>query len=1016
MQVPSSYVIEAVPIPIEQLDTAVRAGASLREFDLATSDRVQVLVPVPQVFYEPRLLQTEVPDPSFQTELAAFIATRAEVLQRRANVRAKATAVVKALTGVAPEYPAAAEDPDALEPNEDVRTGALDPDEEPFGTEMRGTAPVATVFEEFVADLRAGAPWSTAEVSTTLGALPTGLAIPAALPEAFKTRVRYDAARKLLFLKGTTTTEEREQLQSIPAGNAEWESAILRLHQQANADVTELFTKGLEGFVPYLEGKIRRADDHVDFGFLRVHTDIYRLRHVMLGAAEATRLATSPVLASIAKGETAIATREDITSFFEATRGKPVTRPEGSGTTDASYISYIRNLGGAALGPSGPGPSGPSAEGGLMRMASLPVRAERTFTATARTIGGITGESGISKILTPKIESNLGGIQIITERATSGILTDAGIAISPVATQTELVQQQAAISPIAGIGAAARLATIADITQDSPIVGETYDFRTATVAKRIESPPALEASSFSVAGKFEVVSNLSALDIAVSDLPVKGLNPGATFADVHGDTLSQILQGAFDPQPDNGDEADFFGRGVKALDDTVVTLRAVEGRIQQYRVALEKCKRAIAALREQSTNIDRRLKQLADDLAEARHDVSVARALLAEEISRVAGVNARRNEIITNHVRFLAYVRPRLVEAHVSAPTRVIDPGLIEAPVPVCLASDVPVPAELRAMVDLLREVPVRWYTHLPRLLDRFDRLDLLHGAVLTARTRASFKVPGEAAAITGIEAGGKLGQGVFKAFTAQQQSLSTMRARTAQLDVSVLAGLGWQQSRQQAEELLSLGDLLDAGHGRTDVAQAAAREIEQVARVAACLYAGVGEVLPRIRLEWAERLSQYDAPVTLRNLATLPRWGEIEFLDRREMQGLVDWLYSRMDAARPEGIGLMSDLVRVCILLASHAPVSQIIAGHVPKPTVVVPGKRIDLKVDLSKVRVGMHVLMYDQQTVVARGVVQDLASGLAAAHVVETFRPSITLDTGARVQFMAAPALMSATAGMLK
>jgi hypothetical protein len=1005
---PSSYVIEALPIPIEQLDTAVKTSASLRAFDLATADRVHVLVPVPQVFYEPRLLQVEEIDPSFQTALDEFVATRAVALQRRENVRAKASAVVKALTGEAPQYPPLAEDPDALEANEEVGTGTLDPDEDAFGTEARGAAVVATAFEDFVADLRASAPWSTAEVSTSLEALPTGLTIPGSIPDPFKLRIRYDATRKLLFLRGNTTGEQREQLQAIPAGDAEWEKAILRLHEQANADVTALHTKGLEGFVPYLEGKIRRADDHVDFGFLRVQTDIYRLRHVMLGATEATRLATSPVLASIAKGETAIATREDITKFFEATRGKPVTPPEGSGETDAAYISYIRNLGKAAPAPAGPEPSGPRPEGGVTRMAA-PSGPQRTLTLGARTIGGLTGESGISKILTPKIESNLGGIQIVTEKATSGILTDAGIAIAPAATQVDLIQQQGALLPIAGIGAAAvQLATRADITQDAAIVGETYDFRTATVAKRMESPPALEASSFSVAGKFEVVSNLAGLDIAVSDLPVKGLGGAATFADVHGDTLADILQGTFDPRPDNGDEADFFGRGVRALDDTVVTLRTVEGRIQQYRVALEKCKKAIAALRAQSTQIDRRLKQLADDLAEARHDVSVARALLAEEIARVAAVNARRDEIVANHVGFLAYVRPRLVEAHVAAPTRVIDPGLVEAPVPVCLASEIAVPAELRAMVDLMREVPVRWYTHLPRLLERFDRLDLLHGAVLTAKTRASFKVPGEAAAVTGIRAGGTLGQGVFKAFSAQQQTLSVVRARTAQLDVSVLAGLGWQQSRLQAEELLSLGDLLDAGHGRTDVAQAAAREIEQIARVAACLYAACGGVLPRIRLEWAERLSQYDDPITLRNLASLPRWGEIELLDRREMQGLVDWLYSRVDAARPDAIGLMSDIVRVCILLASHAPVSQIVAGHVPKPTTVVPGKRIDVKVDLSKVRIGMHVLMYDQQTVVARGVVQDLASGLAAAQVMEIFRPSVTLETGARVQFTAGPGLV--------
>jgi hypothetical protein len=255
----------------------------------------------------------------------------------------------------------------------------------------------------------------------------------------------------------------------------------------------------------------------------------------------------------------------------------------------------------------------------------------------------------------------------------------------------------------------------------------------------------------------------------------------------------------------------------------------------------------------------------------------------------------------------------------------------------------------------------------------------------------------------------------VLKAFSAQQQAIGAVRAVTAQLDLSRFAGLSWQDSRQQAEEVVSLGDLIDAGHGRTDVAQAAAREIDRIARVSACLYEAVGDVLPRVRLEWAERLSQYDEAASLRNLASLPRWGEIGFTERREMQGLADWLYSRVDARMPQATALVSDIVRVAILLASHAPVSQIVAGHVPAPTVVRPGGRFDIKVDLSKVRIGMHVLLYDKDAVVARGVVQDLAPGLAAAHVTETFRASVSVEAGARVQFSARelPAMLAAGRG---
>jgi hypothetical protein len=981
---PSWYAIEAVPIPTEQLDAAVRASASMEPFDLSVTDRVRMLVPVPQVFYEPRLLEVEAPDPSFGTALGEFVATRAEWLQRRENVREKATAIFRALKGAsAPVFPPIAEDPEALEPAEDVREGPLDPDEDAYGTTTGPGGVAAAAFTDLVNDLRASAPWNSLEVSAALEALPPGLALPAALPDSFKTRIRYDATRKLLFLKGATTTEDREQLQALPGGDAAWEAAIAELHVSSNeqADFVELARVGVDGFIPYLDGKIRRADDRIDFGFLRVQTDIYRLRQVMLGTAEATRLATSPVLAGIARGETAIATREDMNRFFDATRrGKEVVRPEGSGTDDEGFIAYVRGLGTNTRG-------------------LIPPDARTASRTADRSIAGETGVSGVSsggRALT----AGLTTFQVVRDRPVTGILRDSGLTLERADTLIEAVDKQAAGEALP----AAPVATMDDITQQPPIVGEVYDFRTTTVAKRIESPPALEAKSFSVAAKFDVMTGLRDLDLAIADVPVAGLGAAATFGDVTGGKLGEILKGTFDPDPANGDEADFLGSGVKALDDAVVTLRAVEGRVQQYRVAMEKCRKAAATLRELSSNVDRRLKEIADSLTEARHDVAVARALLAEELTRVEGVNNRREEILANHVPFIAYVRPRLVETVLPAPTRIVNPGLVQAPVPVCLSRDVEAPPELRGMVDLLREVPVRWYVHLRALLDRFDRLDLLHGAVLNARTRAAFKVPGEAVAVTGIETAGKLGKGVFNAFAAQQRALSEMRVHTAQLDLTAFAGLSWQQSRDRAEEVLSLGDLVDGGHGRTDVAQAAAREIEQIARVASCLYAAFGDVLPRIRLDWAERLSQYDEPVTLRNLATLPRWGEVEYLERREMQGLVDWLYSRVDAAQPGAVGLVSDLVRICILLASHAPVGQIIAGHVPKPTMVTPGRRVELAVDLTKVRVGMQVLMYEQQTVVARGVVQDLTSGMAAAHILETSRPSVTLGTGARVHFTAA------------
>jgi hypothetical protein len=100
---------------------------------------------------------------------------------------------------------------------------------------------------------------------------------------------------------------------------------------------------------------------------------------------------------------------------------------------------------------------------------------------------------------------------------------------------------------------------------------------------------------------------------------------------------------------------------------------------------------------------------------------------------------------------------------------------------------------------------------------------------------------------------------------------------QTAQLDLEPLCWPELAAPRDQAQEILSIGDLIDGSHGQTDVARRASLELEQIARVAACLYARFGNVLPRIRLDWAERLSQRP-DIDLHNLSNLPRWSEIEY------------------------------------------------------------------------------------------------------------------------------------------
>ena len=200
---------------------------------------------------------------------------------------------------------------------------------------------------------------------------------------------------------------------------------------------------------------------------------------------------------------------------------------------------------------------------------------------------------------------------------------------------------------------------------------------------------------------------------------------------------------------------------------------------------------------------------------------------------------------------------------------------------------------------------------------------------------------------------------------------------------------------------MVSLGDLIDGEHGRGEVARRAAVAYDQMAHVTACLHAEFSAVLPAIRLEWAERLSQFDAAPRLRDLSVLPRWPQVEYIDRRKMQAFVDWLFDQLDAKEPRAQDLMNDIVRMCLLLAADAPIGRILAGRLPRPTVARPGVRIPLTAfDAGRLRVGMQALIYSGSQVLVRAVVEDIGSEISA-RVIQTATTEVNLGVDARVQF---------------
>ena len=82
------------------------------------------------------------------------------------------------------------------------------------------------------------------------------------------------------------------------------------------ADQQDLFNNGLQHFIDHMNSKISKADDLINLAFLTAQTDIYRYRQNVLGATGASKLATSPILANIATGDTAAVVSENLQNFL----------------------------------------------------------------------------------------------------------------------------------------------------------------------------------------------------------------------------------------------------------------------------------------------------------------------------------------------------------------------------------------------------------------------------------------------------------------------------------------------------------------------------------------------------------------------------------------------------------------------------------------------------------------------------------------------------------------------------
>jgi hypothetical protein len=83
-----------------------------------------------------------------------------------------------------------------------------------------------------------------------------------------------------------------------------------------------LIEQGLAALIVRLDQRIAAADDHVEVGFLRARTDIYRLRNGVLGTAMAGRLLTSPAAADLVQqSESPVLTDKVFADYFDRAKG-----------------------------------------------------------------------------------------------------------------------------------------------------------------------------------------------------------------------------------------------------------------------------------------------------------------------------------------------------------------------------------------------------------------------------------------------------------------------------------------------------------------------------------------------------------------------------------------------------------------------------------------------------------------------------------------------------------------------
>lgn len=935
---PAHYQVELVALPLDQVELAIEESASLAGFDLmaATPERVEVVVPVPPARFDPELLFQARPAADFDEALARFERRRGHWLARREVVRQALSRLTRALRGEPLEFPEP--DPNAI----DELEPAID-----FRTVLAEAAGVAPLRAEFIleGDLEAGH-LHALEVEA-----PKGTDFRVWLNDRLLARGRghgNSQTQPLGDLMGILREgENRLRLVLDPAG----QRARLRLvEREPDFGVTaagvlaldelkqrlpgglfdgalwqRLDEQGLERFITFLEQAIAQGDDTVDFGFLRMRTEMYRIRQIILGSEEATKLATSPVLAEIAKGESAMATRQELADFYQRLKQKPRSDEDAgqASSTSTDSVSIAPELVWSAVFPTSQA---------LFRDGVGRRRDDKEDDETRKS----KGFAGLYRA----------GYRFDPER----------------------------------------------VIGQNPLVGKSAVLRNVTVAERLKESAAQLAYQAALALRVELLERLRQWPLSLSGLmALEGVSddrPDILFESLGDDHLSQVIQGDYDPVADASDESALFDAAVQALERVAALLRRFEGRLGAYRVAVRSCEQVAQRLREQLTEAARRLETIEQGLAEARHDLSAARVLRGQEQARVDAINARRAEVLANEVPFLLFRRPRGMSQRPGARWRPLAAEPPSRQVSPCEVRAEELPEALIEALELLRRMPLAWLRDGPALLERLRRPAPLRRLLRKARMQQEASpVPEQRVAVSA---------GIQTLLSRQWQRAGQWRQAGLLAEPALIDRLGWRALLRQAPASVTLGDLM--GEEQSDAGQRARGRYHSLAAALGCLHGAFSALPPVIRLAWAERLSQFDEAVDLRRLTALPRFADLDSVTRHDLQLRVDQVFAAIRPDEAPARELMSELVRVTLLLASAAPVDRILAGRLDAPARLEQGSELRVVADPAQVRAGMEVSLGQGQ---ALARVVDIDAQEVVVRVTAVARPGMELAVGTRVQF---------------